>query len=105
MTDIKIGDTLWRRGYRRGWEKNTITKETSQSWIVGKHEWNERKVSKKDLTAANAPGYGRDKFYTDEDHKDCEWLDKWRFRIANSIQGCNDVSKLKQIAKIIDLKV
>ncbi len=118
MADAKVGDTVWifdsnRRVYKDGrggaiyaehWYSTKIVGENRASWIVLPHGRG-MKIDKK-TCALRGELYGtRAQVEFSRDAVDADiWLMENRWRIAELLQRCNDVTVLKAVAKAIGLK-
>ena len=94
-----IGQILWHHDNGK-WVSHIVTGETKLSWII-KGDWFEIKILKKDLTE-NLKKYGRRQWYSTQDKEDRSWLSDNRYKLAYKIERLNDISKLKEIAKILE---
>ena len=101
--DVKLGDVLWslESCNRQDWKYLKITGETRQSWILATG-FRDVKV-KKDTLLENQGTYGRKRWYTEKGKEDSIWLQKHKFKIAEMVNGCSDIEKLKQIKDILEL--
>ena len=112
---IKVGDTLWCYStlfrFGGGWSSHVIGGETSRSWIINKGEYNEKIVSKKDLTSVpyhHLDG-GRLQFYTqagkDTEEENDKWMGTWSRHIECKIaELCRsrNIPVLKLVLEVLD---
>lgn len=96
---VKIGDTLYQRDGRGGFDGRAVVGETRSSWLLGDDEW-PTKVAK-DTMRTRGQNFGYLDWYTQEQRDALAWIAKHRHHIRDHVGACADVDKLKQIAAII----
>jgi len=116
VSEIKIGDTIWRfnenrrvyapdkRGgpiYAEDFEPEKIVGETPKCWIVGEGRRAD-KVNKKTLRTAVGK-YGATLYFTDAGKEDSIWMNSHRYKIVRLVEKA-DAATLRQIADIVGYK-
>jgi hypothetical protein len=98
---MQTGDEIWchdTTSHTHPWFKETISAETSQSWLLG--QCGQYKVNKKTMLE-NMGQYGDRRWYSDEDRASKMWVDQNRWKIAKVVEGCQDIDLLGKIAAVI----
>ena len=108
MSELKVGDTIWRFDgsrriyndknagpiYREHWVETVIQGETSRSWLVGM--FRTYKVPKK----GPHPGWA---FSQKEVDDDC-WVRCNRYKIEKSVAMVSNADVLRKVAELIGWK-
>lgn len=107
--EVGIGSTVWKFNanrrrygadrlspiYREHWEPRKIVGETSRSWILD-GPWGE-KIPKKRAERDSLA-------YSETEINGHCFVEAYRYRIAQEVQRCVDVTKLRAIAEIVGWK-
>ena len=112
MSDIKIGDTFWARGFGGSWTERdkftrvTVKDETKVSWIVGEpnFDYSDIKVPKNNPYGLDKTKPERPRLYTDEHKAGVAYMAKHRHHIARGVESLRDARLLEQIATLIGYK-
>lgn len=109
MSDaLKIGSEIWTRDprdHRKPWEHHTITGETRVSWLIEINKWSTRKFAKMTMLENHGPQWGTQRWYTDAEKADKEFVDTHRHHIQRLVSVEVDATKLKQIAEILGMEL
>lgn len=101
MSEIKVGSPVWILRHRRRYEQQTITGETSRSWIVGE-SWAKEKILKANpRSVKDSRGFTYPVCWSSTEIEEEKWLDGNRYGIGAHVQGLRDVALLRKIAELI----